>query len=78
VDGKRRLWIALGPHKRELRCNGMKVMWRKRMPRRQRGGHEVIGKGVGTRHRWKWRGVKWYRWREMRRGDAIGGMVSGG
>jgi hypothetical protein len=30
----------------------------------------VLGKGVGTRHRWKWHGAKWYRWWEMRRGDA--------
>jgi hypothetical protein len=77
VDGKRRLRIAWVPHKRKLRCNGTKVMWSKKMMRRQRGCCEVLGKGVGTRHRWKWRGAKWNRWREMRRGDATSGMVSG-
>jgi hypothetical protein len=56
----------------------MKVMWSEKMTRRKRGGCEMIGKGAGTRHRWKWHGVKLYRWWEMRRGDATGGMVSGG
>jgi hypothetical protein len=51
VDGKRRLWVAWGPHKRELRCNGTEVMWSKKMTRRQRGGHEALGKGVGNRFR---------------------------
>jgi hypothetical protein len=78
VDGKRRLRIVWGPHKQELRCNGMEVMWSEEMTRRQRGGFEMIGKGVGTRHMWKRRGAKWYRWQEMRRGDAIGGTVRGG
>jgi hypothetical protein len=27
VDGKRKLRIAWGPHKQEMRCNGMEVMW---------------------------------------------------
>jgi hypothetical protein len=48
MDGKRRLRIAWGPHKWELRCNGTEVMWSKKMMRRQRGGREVLGKGVGT------------------------------
>jgi hypothetical protein len=52
---------SVGDTKRELRCNGMKVMWCGNMTRRQGGGCEVIVRGVGTRHRWEseWRtGVK--------------------
>jgi hypothetical protein len=36
-----------------MRCNGTEVMWCGKMMRRQGGGHEVIGRGVGTRHRWE-------------------------
>jgi hypothetical protein len=50
----------------------MEVMWSMKMTRRQRGGHVALSKGVGTRHRWKWCGAKWYRWREMRGEKAIG------
>jgi hypothetical protein len=28
MDGKRKLRIVWGPHKWELRCNGMELMWR--------------------------------------------------
>jgi hypothetical protein len=34
----------------------------------------MIGKRVGTQHRWKWHGVKWYRWWEMRRGEERDGV----
>jgi hypothetical protein len=61
-----------------LRCNGTEVMWHAKMTWKQGEGHKAIGKGVGTRHRWKWCGAKWCRWRKVRRGDATGGMVSGG
>jgi hypothetical protein len=48
VDGKRRLMCNGKRRWRELRCNGMEVMWSKKMMRRQKGGCVVLGKGVGT------------------------------
>jgi hypothetical protein len=60
------------------RCNGTKVMCRAKMTWKQGEVREVIGRGVGTQHRWNCRGAKWCRWRKKRRGYVTGGIVSGG
>jgi hypothetical protein len=39
------------------------------------GGDTEAGKKLWGRHR---RELRWHRWREMRRGEATGGTVSGG
>jgi len=41
----------------------------------QGGGDTEARKKMWGQHRWK---LRWNKWWEMRRGEAIGGIVSGG